>query len=335
MGRGRPIRVGLYLSAQHPPGADPAAALAEHVAQVRAARECGFDAVFAPQHFLSHPYQMFQHVPLLARLAAEADGMRLGLGILLLTLLNPVEVAECVATLDVISGGRAVLGVGLGYRPEESDAFGLPAGRERVFREKLDVVRRLLEGEAVTAAGHGYRLAGARLALRPLQRPRPPIWLAANRDAAVARAARSADTWLVNPHAAVGELERQVALFRRERGVAPAELPVVREVCVAPTDAEAEETARPHLEGKYGRYVRWGQDEAMPDGDTLRRRWDDLRAERFIVGGPETALAEIRGLRDRLGATLLLARVQWPGLPHADAMRTLRLLATDVMPGLA
>jgi alkanesulfonate monooxygenase SsuD/methylene tetrahydromethanopterin reductase-like flavin-dependent oxidoreductase (luciferase family) len=274
---------------------------------------------------------MLQPVPLLARLAAEAGDLRVGAGILLLPLLNPVEVAEEAATLDVLTGGRFVLGVGLGYRDEENAAFGVPAERVRVFREKLDVVRRLLEGDEVTASGHGYRLDGARLAPRPLQRPRPPIWMAANSDAAVRRAARLADTWFVNPHASVAEVERQLALFRAERGSGPEELPMLREACIAPTDEEALAAARPHLAPKYEAYVSWGQSDVLPPTDTLRREWDELRAGRFIVGAPETAAEQIRALAD-LGVTELVLRVQWPGMPQRDALRTLDLLATEVLP---
>ncbi|HYY76848.1 MAG TPA: LLM class flavin-dependent oxidoreductase [Gaiellaceae bacterium] len=325
------MRFGLFVAAQHPAGDDPGARLAEHLEQVQFVREAGFHSIFAGQHFLPAPYQMLQPVPLLARLAAEAGDLRVGAGILLLPLLNPVEVAEEAATLDVLTGGRFVLGVGLGYRDEENAAFGVPAERVRVFREKLDVVRRLLEGDEVTASGHGYRLDGARLAPRPLQRPRPPIWMAANSDAAVRRAARLADTWFVNPHASVAEVERQLALFRAERGSGPEELPMLREACIAPTDEEALAAARPHLAPKYEAYVSWGQSDVLPPTDTLRREWDELRAGRFIVGAPETAAEQIRALAD-LGVTELVLRVQWPGMPQRDALRTLDLLATEVLP---
>ena len=278
------MRAGLLLSAQLPGDGDPRAALGEWLEQVRLARALGFDAVLAPQHYLAEPYRMLQPLPLLGRLTAEAEGMRLGTGVLLLTLLNPVEVAEAAATLDVISGGRLVLGVGLGYRREEREAFAAPERRAAAFRDKLDVVRRLLEGEVVTTSGPGYRLHGARLALRPLQRPRPPIWLAANADAGVRRAARLGDAWLVNPHGSLGELERQVGLYRRERGGPPGEVPVVREAVVAPTDEEAEALARAHLAPKYRTYLGWGQDQAVPSADTLRREWEALRAGRFLIG---------------------------------------------------
>ena len=325
------MRFGLFVSAQHPTGDDPAARLAEHVEQVRFVRDAGFHSVFAGQHFLPAPFQMLQPVPLLARLAGEAGEMRVGAGILLLPLLNPIEVAEQAATLDVLTGGRFVLGVGLGYRAVENAAFGVPEARVRVFREKLDVVRRLLEGDEVTAEGHGYRLERALLAPRPVQSPRPPIWMAANGDAAVRRAARLADTWFVNPHASLAEVERQLGLFRAERGSEPDELPMLREACVAPTDDEAFRIARPHLARKYETYVDWGQSDVLPPTDTLRQGWDTLHAGRFLLGAPATVLAQIDALRTT-GVTELVLRVQWPGFPQRDAMRTLELLAGEVVP---
>jgi alkanesulfonate monooxygenase SsuD/methylene tetrahydromethanopterin reductase-like flavin-dependent oxidoreductase (luciferase family) len=325
------VRFGLFISAQHREEEDPAARFTEHLEQVRLVRDLGFASVFAGQHFLPAPFQMFQSVPLLARLAAESGELRVGAGILLLPLLNPLQVAEEAATLDVLTGGRFVLGVGLGYRPVENAAFGVPQERIRVFREKLEVVRRLLEGEEVTASGHGYALEGARLAPRPLQSPRPPIWMAANGDSAVRRAARLADTWFVNPHASVAEVERQLEVFRAERGSEPAELPVLREACLAATDEEAVAAARPYLAPKYEAYVEWGQSDVMAPSDTLRREWEDLHAGRFLLGSPETVLDQVRALR-RLGVSELVVRVQWPGLPQHAALRTLELLGREVLP---
>ena len=123
------IRAGIFLSGQHPPAVSAAAAVREHLEQVALARELGLSSVWAGQHFLSHPFQMFQSVPLLARMAAEAQGMTVGTAIVLLTLLNPVEVAENAATLAAIADGNFVLGVGFGYRAVENDAHN-PRGLE-------------------------------------------------------------------------------------------------------------------------------------------------------------------------------------------------------------
>ena len=330
-------RFGIFLSAQHPPAMSPAGIARDCIEQVWQARRLGFDDVSAGQHFLTQPYQMLQTVPLLARVAAEAGEMRVASGILLLTLLNPVEVAENAATLDAITDGRFVLGLGLGYRAEENDAFGLPEKRLSTFEQKLDVVTRLLEGETVTAEGHGFRLHGQSLALRPVQRPRPPIWLAANNDKAVLRAARLADAWLLNPHTKLSELERQMGLYHAERercGLAPAdEVPIIKELHVGEDDASALRAVRPFLEDKYKAYVQWGQSEVLPEGDTLRQEFDELAGGgRFIVGGPETCARQLREHVDRLGVTTFLFRFQWPGMPQELVLDSMLRAASDVFP---
>ncbi|QEC48419.1 LLM class flavin-dependent oxidoreductase [Baekduia soli] len=331
------IDLGLFLSDQHPPGRPPAEGVREHLEQVAAARELGYTSIWAGQHFLSQPFAMYQSIPMLARVAAEAEGMTVGAGVLLLTLLNPLEVAENVATLDAICDGRFVLGVGFGYRDVENAAFGISTGRVATFEAKLDVVRRLLAGERVTARGEGYVLTDAELALRS-ERP-PPIWMAANGDRAVQRAARLSDAWLVNPHTRLDELERQVGLFhaaRAEAGLAPVtRMPVIKEICVAETDEAALAAARPYLEGKYDAYVAWGQSDVLPEGDTLRRAFAELTAGgRFVIGSPQTCAAILAEHVARLGVDHIICRAQWPGMPQEHVLRTLRLLAHEVAPRL-
>jgi alkanesulfonate monooxygenase SsuD/methylene tetrahydromethanopterin reductase-like flavin-dependent oxidoreductase (luciferase family) len=332
------VRLGLFLNAQHPGTVRPAEAVRQHAEQVGLARELGFSTVMAGQHFLSQPFWMLQNVPFLARMAAESATMTLGPGILLLTLLNPLEVAENLATLDAIAGGRLVAGVGVGYRPAENAAFGVGGSRGALFERKLGVVRRLLAGERVDAEGPGFALEGAQLALRP-ERP-PPLWIAANGDTAVRRAARLGDAWLINPHTRLDELERQVAVFHAERteaGLPAVEgLPIIKEVCVAETDEEAMRVARPHLESKYSAYVDWGQSEVLPAGDTLRRQWQELTAGgRFVIGSADTVAAVLREHAQRLGVEQAICRVQWPGMPQEDVMRSLRLLGEAVLPAVA
>ncbi len=124
-GRHGPIEAGIFLTSQYLPGSDQVRALEEQIAMTRAARDGGWDSLWVAQHFLPEGMTMLQPMPFLARLVPEAGDMRFGLGILLLALLNPVEVAENIATLDVICRGRLTFGIGLGYRGVESDAFGL------------------------------------------------------------------------------------------------------------------------------------------------------------------------------------------------------------------
>jgi alkanesulfonate monooxygenase SsuD/methylene tetrahydromethanopterin reductase-like flavin-dependent oxidoreductase (luciferase family) len=332
---GNDIEIGVFLSGQHPRGFPPAQALREQIEQVQLARELGLSSVWAGQHFLSHPFQMFQGVPLLARVAAEADGMTVGTAILLLTLLNPVEVAENAATLDAIAGGRFVLGVGFGYRAVENAAFGVARGRADLFGRKLDVVRRLLAGESVTADGDGFALNEVELALAPSRMP--PIWIAANSDRAVRRAARLGDAWFVNPHTKLDELARQMSLYRDERAAAgrsqAGATPVLKEVCVAASDEQALEVARPYLQNKYLTYVEWGQSDVLPRGDTLRREFAELTAGgRFVIGSPETCAELLAEHVERLGADHFVCRLQWPGMPQREVLHSMRLLGEEVLP---
>src|SRR3989441_7148697 len=119
------MKFGIGLSVQHLPEDSQAARFQEHVEQVRLARAVGFTSVWASQHYLSDPFTYFQPIPTLARVAAEAPGMTLGTGCLLLPLHHPVEIAEQLATLDVITAGRVVFGVG----PRHSHAPDKGEGR--------------------------------------------------------------------------------------------------------------------------------------------------------------------------------------------------------------
>ena len=313
------------------------AAVRQHFEQVELARELGFSSVWTSQHFLSHPFMYFQSVPLLARVAAAAEGMTVGTAILLLTLLNPVEVAENAATLDAIAAGRFVLGVGIGYRAVENAAFGVAQRRADLFERKLEVVRRLLSGEAITADGEGFQLADARLTLVPNRLP--PIWIGADSDAAVRRAARLGDAWFLPQHTRLDELERQMHLYRAARAEhglpAAAATPALKEVCVAATDEEALEVAGPYLKDKYDAYVDWGQSDVLPPADTLRREFTELTAGgRFVLGSPETCAAILADHVDRLGVDHFVCRLQWPGMPQQEVLNSMRLLAREVWPAL-
>ena len=154
------MKVGLFVTNQQNLATDMVSALDEQFAMVRHARERGWNSLLTGQHYLNEgDNQQLQAVPLLARLAAEAGEMTLGLGILLLNLHNPVYTAETVASLDIIARGNFIFGVGLGYRDIEFDAFGVPKGeRSKQFEEYLTLVQRLWTEDRVSYTGPGCRL---------------------------------------------------------------------------------------------------------------------------------------------------------------------------------
>lgn len=330
---------GLLLTNQQPPGRDQVAALHEQIALVHAVRDAGWDSVFAAQHHLSESFSHIQPLPYLGRLAAETGDLRVGVGIHLLALHNPVDTAEAYASLDIVTGGRLVFGVGLGYRDVEYDAFGIPSEKKvSRFTENLRIVEQLWRGEEVVADTPWCRLDGVRAALRPVQSPRPPIWMAANADTAVQRCGRLADTWIINPHATFETIERQLGLLRAEReahGRGPLEeLPLIREVFCAPTREQALELAQPHLTHKYQVYSDWGQDRVMPDRESFRMPYEELAASRFVVGSPEDCVAQLLPWQEQLGVDHFVLRTNWAGMPVEDALSSVDLLSREVLPAL-
>jgi alkanesulfonate monooxygenase SsuD/methylene tetrahydromethanopterin reductase-like flavin-dependent oxidoreductase (luciferase family) len=333
------VKLGLLLNLQFVAGQSPAEQFAERIRQVELARQAGFDLVVCSHHFLSDPYAELQPIPVLARLTAHTGPMRLLTGIVLLPLHSPVEIAEQGATIDVMSGGRFVLGVGVGYRDVELDAFGVPPGEAvRRFVAGTKLIERLWTEERVTHDGPFWRLDDVPIRLRPVQRPRPPIWIAGNSDGSVRRAARLGDAWYVNPHARLDTLERQLDLYRQALAEAgkpfPAELPMRRELYVAPTREAAWRECGPYLEGKYRTYSAWGQDRVVPEAAGFGLDFDELADERFLIGDPDDCVEGLRRCR-AMGATTVVLRVQWPGMPSAAALRAIELVGERVLPAVA
>jgi alkanesulfonate monooxygenase SsuD/methylene tetrahydromethanopterin reductase-like flavin-dependent oxidoreductase (luciferase family) len=270
---------------------------------------------------------------------AEAGDMTIGLGVLLLNLHNPVYVAETVASMDVICRGRLVFGVGLGYRDVEFDAFGVPKGqRVRRFEECLELVRRLWTEESVSHDSDLTRLREVRMNLRPVQDPHPPIWLAANTDPAVRRAARLGDAWFINPHATTATIRRQIDVYNDEHARSgkqpPAERPALKEVFCARDRTEAIRIAGPYLAGKYRDYAQWGQDQVMPEDEDFSQPLDELQEDRFVLGSPEECYEQLRPYWQELGVNHLVIRTHWAGMPAEDAMASMRLISDELLPEL-
>jgi alkanesulfonate monooxygenase SsuD/methylene tetrahydromethanopterin reductase-like flavin-dependent oxidoreductase (luciferase family) len=331
------MKFGLKLNTQFREGQDRVQGTRELIEQVAAAREAGFDSVWVSQHYLPTPYQALQTFPLLGRIAAEMGDMTIGTSIFLLTLANPVYAAEQAATMDVLTGGRFVFGVGLGYRKEEFEAFGVDARRRASrFRECLDVAIRLWTEDEVTHRGEHFTLTGARLLLKPVQEPHPPIWMAASSDAAVRRAAEYGFPWLINPHASLATLEGQMDLYRsvaaQQGHPMPDTVPMFKELSIAETRADAFEVARPFLEKKYASYASWGLDKPMPKSESLSAPFVELARDRFIMGTPEDVSTELERYHKSIGANHLVLRMQWPGMPQEDVLRQIRLLGREVIP---
>ena len=189
----------------------------------------------------------------------------------------------------------------------------------------------------MTLQGSHFELDGAAVSLPLVQKPHPPIWVGANVDNAVRRAARLGDCWYINPHQTLAVITRQMEIYREELNRLdkpfPDELPMRREVFCAPTHEEAVATAAPYIKSMYDLYATWGQDKAMARGDRdITLAYDDLARDRFIVGDPEGVAAEILRYRELTGTNHLIMSVQGVGMPQGQVLDTFRLMAEEVFP---
>jgi alkanesulfonate monooxygenase SsuD/methylene tetrahydromethanopterin reductase-like flavin-dependent oxidoreductase (luciferase family) len=330
------MQLSLIVRGQHPPG-DTAAHLRDDLELVKRAEEVGFDGIVKGSHYSAHPFQSVQQIPFLAYAAAIAPRLRLICGLVLLPLHKPLDLAEQLATLDIMSNGKLVFGCGIGYRDVEFKAFGVPrAGLGKRFEEGLEAVKRLWTEDAVTMKGSHFELDQATCTVKPVQQPMPPIWIGAKADVAIRRAARLADCWYINPHNTLTTIERQMGLYKRAldeyKKSFPTEVPMRREVFVAPTRAEAIRRAQPYLEEKYKAYRAWGQDKVMPAGDDFDHVFDELLEDRFLFGSPAEVADQMIRLNRRLGVNHIVASVHWPGMPNSLALDQLQILAEEVMP---
>lgn len=322
-------RYGLLASHQYPRTQNLREQLGELFGLVEYGAELGYDSVFAIHHYVAN-LQTPQVTSMVASLLPYSGEMQVGTAIMLATFMHPVQIAEEFATLDQLSNGRIVLGVGSGYRDDEFDAFGLDkTTRGARLAETVEVVRALWQDEPVHHEGRFYRLDGQRISVPPLQPGGPEIWIGAGAFPAIRRAARLGDAWLApgNPPTAgwfdeaVGEYD--AALAERQR--TPSRRPVIVELFCAATDEEARAQAEPFVRDEYFTYSDYKQ------LSWQKSRFDYLWDEVFLIGSPETIARKIIDLRSH-GFDHIIHRPFWIGMPIEMARESIRLVATEVRP---
>ncbi len=306
------MRIGFHLTPfWSPTDRAPTAIIDEAIEVVRAAAEMSFAWVSIGHHWLSHPTVWPHPIAMLGRLAPEAGEMRLKTSMLLLPLLNPVDVAESVVTLDHITHGRLDVGVAIGYRELELEAAGLRR-RDRVpkLEESLGVMKRLWRGEEVTLEGAYMKLTKARLGLPPHQRPHPPLEMGAQSVGATERAARLVDAVFFGPQVAWADVGRLVGVYRAARAAESPETAgtafASRSLIVGASKDAARAAARGYLERTFAMYRSWEMQE--PGMVQLQLGFDSSLDDWTINGTPAQCLETIARARalglDGIGLTI-------------------------------
>jgi probable F420-dependent oxidoreductase len=212
----------------------------------RRAEELGFSDLWVTENTIDQG-TCFDPVVILTYAAAITSRIRVGASVVVLPIHSPLMVAHQWATMDFVSGGRAILAVGLGRDHHYRD-FQIPvAARVRRFREEVELIKALWSEEKVTYRGEFYQVENLSLGTRPMHKPRPPLWMGVGHPNAVRRAARIADGWMGSGGSSIAEFKASVPILKQELEKAnrdPASFPISKRVFMAvderPTVARAE-----------------------------------------------------------------------------------------------
>ncbi|MFV2043972.1 MAG: LLM class flavin-dependent oxidoreductase, partial [Anaerolineales bacterium] len=313
----------------------------EFLEEVMLGESLGFDSVWLEEHHGVRDHYWPSPLVALAGVATRTTNIILGTDIAVLPFYHPVRIAEDAALLDIMSGGRLILGVAIGYKPDEFDLYQVPLKmRGARFEEAIRLIKLLWTQKEVHFKGKYYQVEGLKIEPRPLSKPHPPIWIGGWGELSLARAAQLADAWVPGPTANWEKLVQTWETYQRNmesagRDFSRQPTPLTREVVVAETDELARDMAERHLlinyrdeygGGKWKHPLIGGEDSAPVD------EFEAISRDRFLVGSPERITAELQRYKEAFQVDHLICRLFFPGMPHEFILDELRLLADRVMP---
>jgi alkanesulfonate monooxygenase SsuD/methylene tetrahydromethanopterin reductase-like flavin-dependent oxidoreductase (luciferase family) len=298
--------------------------------------QTGYDAVWlAEHHFSSFSVCPSVHV-MGTHVAARTRNLRIGTAVSLAAFYHPLRLAEEVALLDVLSGGRVNWGAGRGFDRVEFEAFGVP-GEESAprFREAVRIVLEAWRNERFSFEGDYFRFDDVEVLPKPLQQPHPPVWVAASSEPAIEWAAAEGHTIMMDPHSAHVEIARKRELYRARleangHSFEGREIPMARLLAVAPDAEQAKEVARQGAGWIVGSYM--GADGGkLFDPKGLATKKGDDPVDRYLSGvvvhgTPEAVVDELQ----RLGEEMYLDYLMCAPLSH----ESFTLFTEKVLPKL-
>src|SRR5262245_38651354 len=339
LGTVRVMKFGLYSSIANPPrGEHLDRCIDEVIAEAQLAEANGFDSCFFGEHHQDHDGFLPSPLIVATAVAARTTRLRVGTSVILLPLHHPVHVAEDAITLDLVSKGRLLLGVGIGYQPAGFRAFSVPMEeRAGPFEESIEILRRCWAGAPFSFRAKHYSLDDVQILPRPYHKSGPPLWIGARIAAAARRAGRIAAGFVGTPSTGMANAVPLADVYKDAARAAgrPAEVVQMRDAWVAATRAEADAVYGPHVMTAYRYYWehRLAEFSNMP-ADT-QFTLENLAPDRLILGDPETCVGEFQRWHKATGASTFLLRLRHAhsgGPPHEKIMEAIRLFGERVLP---
>ena len=300
--------------------------------------ELGFDSVWLEEHHSIHNHYWPSPLMALAGIATRTTRVLLGTDIVVLPFYHPVRIAEDTAMLDVISGGRAILGAAIGYRPPEFELYDVSLDdRGARYVEMLKIMRTLWTQDQVEYKGRFFNIKGN---IEPKPTRPIPLWLGGWGELSLKRAAQLGDAWVPGPTANLEKLlnaQKQYRAFLTDAGKAPADAPnpLTREVVIADTREQAWELAEKFVMVNYrDEYSGGWKHPLIGSQDQTPIALDSLSNDRFIIGNPDDCITQIKRFEETFGVDHLICRLYFAGMPHDHIMTELKLLAKEVFPAI-
>jgi alkanesulfonate monooxygenase SsuD/methylene tetrahydromethanopterin reductase-like flavin-dependent oxidoreductase (luciferase family) len=313
---------------------DLATVYARALERIEIMDRAGYDAVWLAEHHFSS-FSVCPSVHMVGTwAAARTRRLRIGTAVSLAPFYHPLRLAEEVALLDVLSGGRVNWGAGRGFARVEFEAFGVPPEESTArFRETVEIVLRAWADGHLRFAGQHFRFDEIEVLPKPMQRPHPPVWMAASSDDALDWAAGRGFSILMDPHSSapeIGRKRRRYTAHLAAAGFSDAgrDIPVARLVALARNAEAAAAVARSGAEWIVNSYLGAQHRPVMqasftPEGvDPVRRYLNEV----ILHGTPEAVVDQILRLRDEIGLDYLLCAP----LSHESFL----LLTDEVLPRL-
>jgi alkanesulfonate monooxygenase SsuD/methylene tetrahydromethanopterin reductase-like flavin-dependent oxidoreductase (luciferase family) len=350
------MRFGTYFFLQAPPGHRHADIIQRELQQMVWSEQLGFDEVWLTEHHFIDYGLSVDPATLASAIASRTSRVRIGLAAAILPFHDPIRLAEQLALVDIISGGRLDVGVGRGNRPSEFTGYRIPQveSRER-FDEAVQIIQRAWTEECFAYHGRFFQIPEVRVIPKPLQRPHPPLYqVCVSPDSIESTALRG---WPMLNSILFGGLEQVVASRDRyvttlqKAGRSPVEIAalldrwgVSRQIYVAPSDAQALAEAKDAEMWYQESFRKFVIPERIEDSHpTLQPAframaerlskitWEGLVAETLAFGSPETVARHIEQMR-QIGVGQVLCWMNFGGLPEDRVRRSMDLFAREVMP---
>lgn len=337
------VRIGIGLfTGQLPAGSDRTFAqeYRETLDLVRLAEALGFDSAWVSEHHGSSDGYLPSLLAMLAAFAAATDRIALGTGVVLTPLHDPIRLAEDAAVVDQLSGGRLIVGLGLGWREEEFRMLRIPfAERTARHEETVEILRRAWTGQRFSFEGSAFSYDRVRVTPAPAQPGGPPIFLGGYAPPALRRAGRLADGYITDA-TPLEEVQQSLAVVddaAREAGRRPPGIAVLQNA-FAWEEGDPWPLIREGIRHQWGAYEAWDRGDDTPERDRLEPVWDDEEALRAAspAGSPEEVTKVLRPIVEAFGRRdlHLIVRLHYPGMDFETASRAVELFGERVLPAL-